>query len=353
MKSLFPAVVPKRACLSFAVCLLNLAACLNATAESMFETFGGMYNSMIFGDYTAASGDTEGRQFVSGNFSLSTVGYSVGYTVVGVPNTPQAGRDDLVVGGNFIGGTISTVTEDAVLGGTLVSGSIGFNAANSQSTGTGTLTQDAGTFRLDLATGDTTNVVEGSISQAALLGAFAAESLSLSGLATSAGVSVSGDPWNVNIEITGGPGLKVVNLTTEQWSPTQYAGRTITLDPSAAGSTILINVDGTVIDLGGGSMTLVGVDQQHVLFNYFEATEWSSLYFLHEGSVLAPFTTSVDIQGSINGSAIFAGAVSKTGGSEFHNFLFSGDLSAVPEPMAALSVLVGVAMILSRRHHVA
>lgn len=230
MKSQFPSFFPKRITRVLLPGFLGLAACFNVTADSMFETFGGMYNSMIFGEYTAASGDTEGRQFVSGNFSLSTVGYSVGYTVVGVPNVPQAGRDDLVVGGNYIGGTVSTVTEDAVLGGTLVSGSIGFNAANSQSTGTGTLTQNAGTFRLDLATGDTTNVVEGSISQAGLLDAFEAESLMLSGLATSAGVLVSGDPWNISIEITGGPGLKVVNLTSEQWSPTQYAGRTITLD---------------------------------------------------------------------------------------------------------------------------
>lgn len=318
-------------------------------AASMFETFGSQYNSMLFGNYTAANGDTEGRQYVSGNFSLSTVGYSVGYTVVGNPNTPLAGRDDLVIGGNFLGGTISTVTEDAVIGGTLVSGSIGFNAAGPQSSGTGTLTQNAGAFRLDLASGNATNAIAGSITQTGLLDAFETESLALSNLETSAGVTISGDPWNVSINISGAPGLKVVNLTSDQWSPSQYAGRTITVAPSAAGSTILVNVDGATINLTGGSMTLEGVEQEYVLFNYYEATSWNSQYFLHEGSVLAPFTTSVSIQGSINGSAVFAGAVSKTGGAEFHNFLFEGDLSSVPEPGTLASVLVGAMIVTAAR----
>jgi choice-of-anchor A domain-containing protein len=318
-------------------------------AESMFETFGGLYNSMLFGNYSAANGDTEGRQYVSGDFTLSTVGYSVGYTVVGIPNVPQAGRDDLVIGGNFLGGTISTVTENAVLGGTVISGTIGFNAADSQSSGTGTLTQNAGDFRLNLTTGNVTDDLTDSIGQSELWAAFRAESLALSQLATSEGVAVGGDPWNVTITISGDPGLKVVNLTSEQWTPTPYAGRTITVDPSAAGSTILINVDGALIDLSGGSMSLVGVDQGYVLFNYFEAETWTSQYFLHEGSVLAPFTTSVDIQGSINGSVVFAGSISKTGGAEFHNFLFRGDLSSVPEPCASVTILGGLAVLAGRR----
>lgn len=331
--------------------LAFLGAAAPVRAETMFETFGGMYNSMLFGNYVAANGDTEGRQFVSGNFLLSTVGYSVGYTVVGVPNTPEAGRDDLVIGGNFLGGTISTVTEDAVLGGVVVSGTIGFNAAGPQSTGTGTLTQNAGTFRLDLATGNATDVVAGSIGQGELLNAFRAESLALSALATSPDVLIGGDEYNVAITISGGPGLKVVNLTAAEWSPSPYAGRTITVDPSAAGSTILLNVDGVAIDLGGGSMTLEGVTQQYVLFNYYNAEEWSSQYFLHEGSVLAPFTTAVDVQGSINGSVVFAatgpGVISKTGGAEFHNFLFAGDLSSVPEPATILALFAGGALLLT------
>lgn len=342
-------ILSRRRFLSGVVLAASLAGGSFAKADSMFETFGGMYNSMLFGEYTAANGDTEGRQLVSGNFSLSTVGYSVGYTVVGNPNAPQAGRDDLVIGGNFLGGTISTVTENAVLGGTLVSGSIGFNAAGPQSSGTGTLTQNAGTIRLDLTNGNVTSSSSGSIGLPELLEAFRAESLALSSLATSTGVTVGGDPWNVAVTISGSPGLKVVNLTSAEWSPTLYAGRTITLDPSAAGSTILINVDGVAIDLSGGSMALVGVDQEYVLFNYYEATSWNSQYFLHEGSVLAPFTTSVGIQGSINGSAVFSGAISKTGGAEFHNFLFAGDLTSVPEPSAVGLLVGGLLLSLGRR----
>lgn len=324
---------------------------------SAFQTFGGLYNSMIFGDFVAAGGDTEGRQFVSGNFNLSTTGYSVGYTVVGVPNAPQAGRDDLVIGGSFYGGTISTVTEDAVLGGAVVSGSIGFDAPNPQSSGQGTLTQNAGAFRLDTTTGNATGVTIGSISIADLHDAFRAESTALSSLSTSAGVTVTNLGYELNVHVTGAPGLKIINLTQAEWTAVSYADRRITVDPSAAGSTIVVNVGGATINLGGGTMTLTGVTQSHVLVNYHQATSWSSEFFLHEGSVLAAFTGTASIKGSINGSAVFAAdvgsSVAKTNNAEFHNFLFTGTLpSAVPEPGTALLVVAGLGVLAARRRRV-
>lgn len=331
--------------------LAGAALCFGgvAHAESMFETFGGMYNSMLFGNYLASNGDTEGRQYVSGQFFLLTEGDTIGYAVVGKPNGPQAGRDDLVVGGSFLGGSISSVTENAVLGGVVVDGTIGFSDANSQSSGTGTLREGAGDFRLDLTTGNVTNSLTNSIGQAELLAALQAESLALGQLDTSAGVAVVGDASNLSITISGGPGLKVVNLTSAQWSTTLEAVRSITVDPSAAGSTIVINVDGTTITLDGGSMELVGVEQEYVLFNYYEAETWHLTNFLHEGSVLAPFTTQVVVEGSINGSVVLAGSISKSGHAVFQNFLFQGDLSAVPEPGASFTILAGLSVLIGRR----
>lgn len=319
-------------------------------AETAFETFAGFYNSITLGDFYAVGADTEGRQLVTGDFYLSTPsgGYSVGYTVVGVPNLPQAGRDDLLIGGNFYGGTISTVTENAVLGGSVVSGSIGFDAAHSQSSGLGTLTTGVGLFDLDGVTGNHVAAGTGT-SLLTLTGALKAESLALAGLASSSGVTIAMEPWELVVNISGSAGLKVVNLTAAQWNGGSGYSRYINVAPSAAGSTVVINVDGEVINLQAGLMTLTGISNQYVLVNYHEAQDWSSLYMQHEGSILAPFTETVDIQGSINGSAVFAAMageyVSKTSGAEFHNFLFRGslpdDLTAVPEVSSSLLVLLG------------
>jgi choice-of-anchor A domain-containing protein len=96
---------------------------------------------------------------------------------------------------------------------------------------------------------------------------------------------------------------------------------------------VVVNVSGADIDKSGSNVVLTGIDERKVLLNFYEATSWKSMYIDVKGSVLAPFAQTATISGgAITGTSIIAGDVTKTGSAEFHNSLFTGDLSVVPEP---------------------
>lgn len=338
--------------------LLSFALLGNLQASSIIQDLASQHNAIILGNLTVDSADTEGRQLVTGDFTSSPTLYTIGTSGAGHPqNLPEEGRDDLIVGGNYTytGGTTGwvglQVTEDAVIGGTADSNHVHFDAAGATSSGKGKLTANAGALKVDRSTGNVTTISSG-LALTDLSGLFIQESLTLSQYANSANISITSDtPGALGISVAdmGYDDTYVINITQAQWENNGKV-RSIT---ARAGDTVIVNVAGTNIHLSGGSMVLNGITANRVLINYFKAITLDvEDGMAHEGSVLAPLTTSVTMAASINGVAMLAGDVLKTGSGEFHNFLFTGDihkLQAVPEPSSASLLILGFSLLAMRR----
>lgn len=100
--------------------------------------------------------------------------------------------------------------------------------------------------------------------------------------------------------------------------------------------TVIINVSGTHVNIGGGVNLNNGFNGDmsfsNIVWNFFEATSINFNSLASKGSVLAPYAVT-------SGGASFDGAfaaVSYTGAREFHNYTFNYDTpttsTQVPEP---------------------
>ncbi|WPJ94824.1 choice-of-anchor A family protein [Coraliomargarita algicola] len=335
----------------------SLAIALSSVSSAaVFEELSSQFNVMIFGNFLGTGGDTEGRHFTSGNMSVNDGSnlYTVADAVV-APDLPYSpGRHDLIVGGNFTGKAY-VLTESAYVGGSLVNG---ISTAEIQvyngspisgpyySSGTGTVTTNAGPFDIDLATGQAVASGSGASFDSMLTG-LRAESLAFSQLANTAGTITTNDGYgNVSITFNGVHDIYVYTVSEADWNGQKY--RTVN---APADSTVIINVEGSDINLSG-TMNIEGTDLTNVIINYQEATSIAMTSMDHNGALLAVNTTSYQqTAGGVNGAAFIAGDAEKDGGGEFHNHLFTGDLSAVPEAQsyALLLSLAAGAFVATRR----
>ncbi|MDQ8205884.1 choice-of-anchor A family protein [Coraliomargarita sp. SDUM461003] len=334
-----------------------LAITVSATSSAaVFEGLSTQFNAMIFGNFYGMGGDTEGRHFTSGNVTVNDGSnlYTVADAVV-APDLPYSpGRHDLIIGGNFTGKAY-VLTESAYVGGSLVNGVSTaeiqvYNGAplsgSYYSSGTGTVTTNAGPFDIDLATGQAVASGSGASFDAILTG-LRADSLAFSRLADTPGTVATNDGYgSVGITFTGDHDIYVYTVSEADWDGQKY--RTITAPEDA---TVIINVEGSEIDLSG-TMNVTGTELTNVIINYQEATSIAMTSMDHNGAMLAVNTTSYEqTAGGLNGAAFIAGEVEKNGGGEFHNHLFTGDLSAVPEPSsyALLVAMTAGAFVAARR----
>jgi hypothetical protein len=85
------------------------------------------------------------------------------------------------------------------------------------------------------------------------------------------------------------------------------------------------------VTISNSGMQLIGVDLEHVVYNYVDAAELHTTNFTHLGSVLAPHASCEFSAGSIDGLAVLGGCVHAANGFEFHNFLFNGVVT-IPSP---------------------
>jgi choice-of-anchor A domain-containing protein len=267
------------------------------------------FNAIIFGDFTASGGDTDGRLGVQGNASIPA-SYSVGQVIKGhpIPDLIGSAVDMLIVQGDFEDGTWG-VNGNIVVGGTRT-GPYRWMA-------NGNMVRQVSPITLD----DDGNVPADGSGQKfnQWKGRLKARSATLANMTPTGTVDAS---ETYELLLTGlEPGLNIFAVTAAQWNrPSQE----IVID-APADSTVLINVTGTTIHRVNGSMRLVGVDHEHVLVNYPNATDITMSGFLHEASFMAMSAQNTAFSGgSIDGRAVISGTVTSENGFEFHNFYFDG-----------------------------
>lgn len=316
------------------VSLLVLASC---AFPSPLTSLGNTYNAILFGNLTGLSGDTEGRLLVGGNATFNA-SYSVGVAVIGSVLPPSSTRDDLIVFGNLSTTSLWGVNANAVYAGTLSGPGVSNISSGATTRQQSSITLQTGTGNaLSNGTGTTLSALQSELVQKSQTwGALADQGVVTHTLSFG------------TLTLTGNnPTLNVFNISAAEYNASS-------IDITApAGATVLINISGATPNISGGSINLHGVSRTNVLYNFFQATSLTLGARLLEGSLLAPLTTTVNLNGgAVNGIGVLAGTITQTSGFEFHNFAFDGNLpNPVPEPAwtgltAALALAV---VVLARR----
>jgi choice-of-anchor A domain-containing protein len=341
--------LPLRARSSGPLASLALAALLalnspQAAQAGPIEVLGaitGQYNVFVLGNMGSQASpytsDSQGPMAVGGNL------YLMDFTTAS--NTTNGGPA-LIVGGNmmetrgtirgnaYIGGNANFTTNS---GGTTVQGNLNVRgsliSAPTQVTGTTLVGVAAPALPLNFA-----SVGADLISASALLASSSYTSLGVAGTVLQNGHQLT---------LTGaGTGLNVFTLTAAQVANLGSGSLTFNLPSSA---TALINVSGQSVSVGSpGNFGFFfnGIDEDQVLFNFYEATTLAIQSF--NGSILAPLAAVSFTNGQLNGSLV-AGSVRSTvyQNGEFHYDPFegrlpsgtanlAGDPVAVPEPATLL-----------------
>jgi choice-of-anchor A domain-containing protein len=240
----------------------------------------------------------------------------------------SAGDFNVFVFGNYKQGV-------DVLGGVAAGGNVQMQYFSvGRDVGTGPMMVAGGSLDLDAGTvhGETYYETSASITESvdlrggdAVQGGpidFAVEQAALEDLALDlAGLVPTGDT-----EVTDWDGIYLTGSDTDA-NVFELDGRDLdkatwlTID-APAGSTVVINVDECVLNIGNFYMDLQGVDETTILWNFWEAC-WLGMDALGvRGSVLAPFADVSFDNGNFDGTLIGA---SLTGRAEGHHFPFAGE----------------------------
>ena len=285
------------------------------------------YNVLVFGDLTAPNGgDTEGRMAVGGTATFLD-NYVIGAPP---PNSSPNGaqlpldptRDDFIVGGdvNNLGGFAWVVNGNDVHEGTFTGPPLLHSAGTSRQQSPVLLSPQNGNA-----------VTVGGESFATLHAELTALSQFWGGLPDAGARTEFRDAGVLNLVGTD-PVLNVFNVTADEWS-----GKDLIRNIDApAGSTVLVNISGQAVTVSGGDLRLNGVDRQHLVLNFFEATTITSTLSDYQGTVLAPLASATFNGGILTGNGIFGGDVVQGGGFENHNFRFLGSLPSIPPPPVAV-----------------
>jgi len=270
------------------------------------------FNAMIFGNFDASGGDTEGRLAVAGTLSIAE-GYSVNIAVKGehVPTVFGSGTDSMIVGGNL---------NDGVFGvnGNIVYG--GVRTGDTRYMPNGNLLRQVVPVTLD-AGGNVPGDGSG-VSFEDLLADMEIRSALFAAI-PDRGVSVKGMTSPHELSLIGtDPDLNVFNLTHDEWSLSQSD----IVISAPADSTVLVNVHGGPVAVGPGAMRLSGVTANDILVNLVNAEEVEHTSFLLEASLLAPYAHATFTGGGIDGTAVIGGNVTSSQGFEFHNYPFRGQI---------------------------
>ncbi len=271
------------------------------------------FNALVFGDFTATGGDTDGRLAVGGNAVIAS-GYSVGIVIAGHPLPDYFGgtTDSFIVGGDLTDGAWG-------VNGNIVHGGERIGPTRWMSNGNVVRKVSPVTFRKDGnvpsdGSGMTFDEIKTRLSERSELFADLDERGVVTKVVTTHDLTLEGEDAVLN----------VFNLDAVDWNSLSR-GISIT---APSNSTVLINVRGETISLVNSSMTVWETDHENVLINYVDAKTVETAGFKHTASVMAMQADAFLSGASIDGRAIFGGSVVTTNGFEFHNFYFTGDICA-------------------------
>jgi choice-of-anchor A domain-containing protein len=229
------------------------------------------FNVFIFQNINHSSSTVQGRMAAGGDVTLNS------YTIGSKLTNSRGTRDDLIAGGNLTFNIGSVPNGNVVYGGTYVPTKV---------------TIKNGTARQD------PNKLAGAPSQAWAIG-----------IATT-WANPSVNPINGKVS-----GVGTATLTLTGTDPnrnvfllrsTDFANITkLLINISApAGSVVIINVSGEQASVQNMGMKLTGIDRQHVLFNFFQATTLTIGQTTVEGTVWAPMANVTFSNGIINGTLL-------------------------------------------------
>jgi len=325
--------IPSRA-LSLAVvgfvCALVLAP---SFAQAAFVNLGpaGDFNVFVFNNNTQSGSDAHGKIGVGGNanFGSFTIASALG-----------SGTDNLIVGGNFSNNGAS------LKGGMLIGGN---------ATWTGSITTTG-----RIAVNGNATFADGSVGTPVLVGGtytapvyfppntytspatFPFSFTDVANYLTDQADFMASLPFNGTTNILfGGITLNGTDPSFNNFyisAADLAAGTGLTIN-APAGSTVVLNVDGSPAFFDNMMINLNGVTEHKVLYNFHNATNLTISSIGVRGSLLAP-RADVNFSGNIDGTLI---AKNLTGPGESHLFLFNGNLPPqVPEP--ATVALLGLAL---------
>jgi choice-of-anchor A domain-containing protein len=233
----------------------------------------GDFNGFVFGDMPYKNGTVDGRLAVGGNATFETgVGVDVGLTL-----TPNAGRDDLIVGGN-----LTYQSGDVVSGGITYAGTGNISGKVTAFGGIRNAPPSQARPPLDFAAAQTfaTNL-------SATLAGFPANGTYSS---TASSLTITGTDPATNVIVVPAAVLSSSSNTTVN---------------APAGSTVIINVTGPQPAIGF-TLTITGTDSGHVLWNFPQATSLVMKNIEMLGTVLAPAATVTFSNGGMSGQLISA-----------------------------------------------
>lgn len=264
------------------------------------------YNVFVLNNMNATASDVEGRVAVGGNATFRD--YSIGQLASG-------GGQSLVVGQNlnFTRGSISN--GGVAVGGQAHLSQVGING------GTGLVTQGTGSTPVNFNA--------------------AAQLLRDQGVAwqglTSPNTRTTTLPWGETIFSGTNNGLNVFSISSADLARTNSIRFHI-----PTGSTALINVRGTSVQMQNMGFTMNGAAASRTLFNFADARTLTLSGIGVPGTIFAPNADLVFNKGVIKGQVV---ARSFTGGGQVNNVSFNGDLPVNVIPLGNPAVLGAIGLI--------
>ncbi|HEY4311311.1 MAG TPA: choice-of-anchor A family protein [Pirellulales bacterium] len=301
----------------------------------------GDFNIFVFGDDTQGNSDTEGRVAVGGNAFFSASGWTIGTQASG-------STTNLIVGGS-LSNQFNTVRGNVLVNGNVswtgptIQGSLAVNGNASFGNSGGQINGPVDVFGTYSAPNyfpsnqNPATVTPLPFNFASVKTQLQNESNYLASLTPNGTTAINFQA--VSLTATGPQGLYVFDVTGAQLAAAANHGLSIS---APSGSTVVVNVDGTADSFQSMGISLAGVDNQHVLYNFSQATSLTVNQIGIEGTILAPNAAVNFAGGQINGSLI---AQSVTGQGESHLHLFVGNLpvNPIPEPSTFVLAACGLA----------
>lgn len=315
-----------------ALCAASLYAGMSTPAHAGFLNLGpaGDFNVFVFGNNTQTGSDAEGRVAVGGNADFTGGTSWGGFTVA---SSMGKNTDNLIVGGNLTTNG-HTLKGNAIVGGNMtwknvtISGNVAVNGDANFLGGGGEI---KGTISVAGEYKAPNYYKSASKSTTALPFSFSEVQTYLTDqsnyLASLAETGTTVFKYGLILTATDPNATFVTfNVTGEQMAAAKNYGLTIN---APKGATVVVNVSGAATSMESMGITLKGVDKQHVLYNFSEATSLTISSIGVQGTILAPLATVKFNNGNIDGTLI-VNNLSGTG--ESHNFLFQGNLPSAPVP---------------------